>query len=129
MPRKTELYAMFDSYIYSIENRSGWGNCIVMLTKDKGKQLFILYAHLDHATVPEGAIVKAGDLVAVSGDSGNLKEAREEGYVQSHMHLEIREFRPGAVFTQCKPLDPEEFMMTKLTYTGRPANSLPCHKK
>jgi murein DD-endopeptidase MepM/ murein hydrolase activator NlpD len=129
MPRGTDLYAMFDSYVYSIEHRSGWGNCIIMLSKDQGKQIFIMYAHLDHATVPVGAIVKAGDKVAISGDTGNLKEATEQGYVQSHMHLEIREFEPGLNFNQCQARNPEDFMMTELTYTGRPKYSLPCHTK
>ncbi len=129
MARGTDLYAMFDSYIYSIENRTGYGNCIIMLSKDQGKQIFIMYAHLDHATVSVGAIVQAGDKVAISGDTGNLKEATEQGYVQSHMHLEIREFQPGTPFRKSQALDPEGFMMTELTYTGRPKYSLPCHTK
>ncbi len=129
MAQGTDLYAMFDSYVYSIENKTGYGHCIILLSKDQGKQIFIMYAHLNHATVPVGSIVLAGDKVAVSGETGNLKEAKEQGYVQSHMHLEIREFEPGVPFNQCQPLDPEDFMMTKLTYTGRPENVLPCHSK
>lgn len=129
MSRGTDLYAMFDSYIYSVEHRTGWGNCIIMLSKDQGKQILIMYAHLENATVPVGAIVRAGDKVAISGDTGNLKEAREQGYVQSHMHLEVREFESGVRFNRCRALDPEDFMMTELTYTGRPKYSLPCHTK
>ena len=129
MARGTDLYAMFDSYVYSVENRTGYGNCLIMLSKDQGKQILIMYAHLDRVTVPLGSIVQAGDKVAISGDTGNLKEAREQGYVQSHMHLEVREFQPGVNFNRCKALDPEDFMMTELTYTGRPKYSLPCHTK
>lgn len=135
MPKHSKLYAMYDGYIWEVGRGNGWGDYIIYLSTVNSKQVFIMYAHINKAKVRQGEFVKAGDLIAISGDSGNLKGAIEKGYVDLHMHMEVREVDPealkrdvsGGILRNCRPLDPEDFMSTEIGYNGRPRRDRPCH--
>jgi murein DD-endopeptidase MepM/ murein hydrolase activator NlpD len=88
-----------------------------------------MYAHIQRAKVRVGDFVKTGDVIAISGETGNLDEAVDLGYVEHHMHMEVREVEFNKTYLQSTALDPEEFMSTKLGYTGRPKQKRPCHSR
>ena len=129
MTEGSDLFAMYDSYIYDIreDDVGGWGRYIICLTTHRGKRIFIMYAHIRKAKVRVGEFVKAGDLIAISGDTGNVDEAVEQGYTSLHLHLEVREMKPGVPFRNCKALDPEDFLGSELNKNGRPISKRPCH--
>lgn len=88
--------------VYAVENgtivstafgSNGYGYTVTLkVDNSKNKQLyklFIFYAHLDRIDVRVGQIVKAGDILGLSGDTGNAKGMTtiERG---GHLHLEVR---------------------------------------
>lgn len=129
MPLGSKLYAMYDSYVYQIGEGNGWGEYIICLTTVRRKPVYIMYAHIQRAKVRVGDFVKTGDVIAISGETGNLDEAVDLGYVEHHMHMEVREVDFNKTYLQSTALDPEEFMSTKLGYTGRPKKKRPCHSR
>jgi murein DD-endopeptidase MepM/ murein hydrolase activator NlpD len=68
VPYGTEVYATGDgSVIESGYNSGGFGNCIVI---DHGYGFQTVYGHLSNIRVPKGMNVKRGDLIGISGSSG-----------------------------------------------------------
>jgi murein DD-endopeptidase MepM/ murein hydrolase activator NlpD len=135
----TRLYAMYTGVVYEIGSGSGWGNYIKFLTRLDNKPVIIMYAHINKAVVREGNVVQAGQYVAVSGKSGNLEQAVYDKTVEAHVHIEVREFikckdrlcsknNRCVAFSQMPALDPEDYLGTKLTPSGRPRRKKPCHE-
>ena len=69
----------------------GYGNLIIL---EHGDSYYTLYGHCAEFLVPKEATIKAGDPIAVAGDSGSL--------VGVSLYLEIRH--------QAKPLDPLQWL-------------------
>ena len=68
VPYGTEVYATGDgSVIESGYNSGGFGNCIVI---DHGYGFQTVYGHLSNIRVPKGMNVKRGDLIGISGSTG-----------------------------------------------------------
>jgi murein DD-endopeptidase MepM/ murein hydrolase activator NlpD len=83
VPTGTAVRAMADGrvsvvgYQYNANTKTGWGHFIVI----QHGPAFSVYAHLTEAgRVPQGTVVKAGDLIAKSGASG--------GVTGPHLHVE-----------------------------------------
>jgi murein DD-endopeptidase MepM/ murein hydrolase activator NlpD len=68
VPYGTEVYATGDgTVIESGYNTGGFGNCIVI---DHGYGFHTVYGHLSNIRVPKGMNVKRGDMIGISGSSG-----------------------------------------------------------
>jgi murein DD-endopeptidase MepM/ murein hydrolase activator NlpD len=68
VPYGTEVYATGDgSVTESGYNSGGFGNCIVI---DHGYGFQTVYGHLSNIRVPKGMNVKRGDLIGISGSTG-----------------------------------------------------------
>jgi murein DD-endopeptidase MepM/ murein hydrolase activator NlpD len=68
VPYGTEVYATGDgTVIESGYTSGGFGNCIVI---DHGYGFQTVYGHLSDIRVPKGLNVKRGDLIGISGSSG-----------------------------------------------------------
>ncbi len=66
----------------------------------------------------------AGDIVGYQGDSGNLQDAIEDGYAESHTHIKAKE-RTGRGWNlenDYTTINPEELLATKFDEDG---NSTP----
>ena len=75
----TPVFAVADGVVrVSKNNPTGYGLYIVVDHNKWGS----LYAHLSKLLVTENTIVKAGDLIGLSGNTGNSEAA--------HLHFEIR---------------------------------------
>jgi murein DD-endopeptidase MepM/ murein hydrolase activator NlpD len=75
-----DVQAVAPGRVVSVGERSGYG---LMVVVDHGDGLETRYAHLSAASVKEGDVVEAGEVVAQSGSSG-----RSTG---PHLHLEARQ--------------------------------------
>jgi len=86
---KTLVFAVTDSEVIRVEERGAYGKQVTLRFKEryKGTQFFAFYAHLHYSYVKTGDIVKAGQLIAESGNSGNAKNMKGEN---QHLHFEIR---------------------------------------
>ena len=79
-PKGTDVYASNNGTVIRAERDSSYGNYVLI---DHGGGIYTLYAHCDKLLVSAGDDVKKGDVIAKSGDTGNVTGA--------HLHFEVRE--------------------------------------
>jgi murein DD-endopeptidase MepM/ murein hydrolase activator NlpD len=78
-PEKTEVYAVNDGKVVLAAALSNYGNTVVI---DHGLGIFSLYLHLDKFNVSPGDMVRRGQGIGLSGDTG---------YVTGpHLHFSMR---------------------------------------
>jgi peptidoglycan LD-endopeptidase LytH len=85
-PYGAQVYA-YTAGVVSRESTSANGGLQLYLQGDNGVEYF--YAHLSRYAVPAGIRVRAGQLVASNGQSGNAR------YSASHVHFEVHPGGPG----------------------------------
>jgi murein DD-endopeptidase MepM/ murein hydrolase activator NlpD len=78
IPVGTELHAGFDGTVTIGYDAGGYGNYVTLTSADG---LVANYAHLDSVLVSDGQAVVSGDIIALSGNSGNS--------TGPHLHLEV----------------------------------------
>ena len=82
VPIGTEVYATGDGTVYEAQwSKSGLGNCVVI---DHGYGFRTIYGHLSKIIVAEGAKIKRGDLIGLSGNTGLS--------TGPHLHYEVHMF-------------------------------------
>lgn len=79
-PSRTPLYAVCDGKILLCGKNERAGMLIIL--RPTGEDYNIQYSHLTTWEVKEGAVVKQGDMIALSGKSGNV--------TGPHLHLSFR---------------------------------------
>jgi len=68
--RGTPVQAVFDGKVLYTGELEGYGNLVII---GHGKEYHSLYGHLDSIKVAANKVVKTGDVIALSGDSGSLE--------------------------------------------------------
>jgi len=86
-PYGAQVYA-YTAGVVSRESTSTSGGLQLYLQGDDGVEYF--YAHLSRYAVPAGTRVRAGQLVAYNGQSGNAQ------YTAPHVHFEVHPGGPGS---------------------------------
>lgn len=79
----TEVKSVADGKVIKVFADKVYGNAIIVRSKHNGKFYQNWYCHLSKAIAKEGKRVKAGDIIALSGNTGNS--------TGPHLHLETRE--------------------------------------
>ena len=69
-PRGTPVQAVFDGKVLYTGELEGYGNLVIV---GHGKEYHSLYGHLDSIKVAANKVVKTGEVIALSGDSGSLE--------------------------------------------------------
>jgi murein DD-endopeptidase MepM/ murein hydrolase activator NlpD len=82
MPVGTQLYAIVDGTVANVMTDKSYGNVLVIAYVVNGVKYEDWYCHLSRVTVVKGQAVKAGEKVALSGNTGNS--------TGPHLHLETR---------------------------------------
>jgi murein DD-endopeptidase MepM/ murein hydrolase activator NlpD len=78
-PKNTDVYAVNDGKVVAALDLSNYGKTIII---DHGLDIFSMYLHLNEFKVAEGDMVKKGQLIGLSGDTG---------YVTGpHLHFSMR---------------------------------------
>ena len=96
---------------------SGAGYYVAVVSQINDATIRMVYFHLQEAGRASGEL-EAGDIVGYQGDSGNLKEAIEEKFTVSHVHIKAQ--KNGA------HVDPLEYFHTQTDpVTGQVTN--PCN--
>ena len=91
VPTGTPVAAMSDATVRFAGAMRGFGNVVWL---DHGVGLLTVYAHLSDVRVEEGERVRGGDMVGLSGASGQV--------TAPHLHFEV--WRWG------RPIDPVPFL-------------------
>lgn len=112
-----------NDYIKGYESPTSYGNTITIKSKDKeGKTVYHFYAHLSKVNVKVGSVVKHGEVIGLSGSTGN---AMHIDVRYRHVHVEA-----GTSYStmggmsgkqRCKikaDLNPEKYMKSKFDNKG-----------
>ena len=94
-PIGTPCYAIGDGVVTLVEERGDYGLRVTLQLDEQhtGRSLWAFYAHLSEAKVATGQRVRLGDVIALTGESGN---ARGMPVADQHLHFELRtEPTPG----------------------------------
>jgi murein DD-endopeptidase MepM/ murein hydrolase activator NlpD len=78
-PEKTNIYAVNDGKVMATLDLSNYGKTIII---DHGLDIFSLYLHLDNFKVAQGDMVKRGQLIGLSGETGYA--------TAPHLHFSMR---------------------------------------
>jgi len=99
----TAVVAAGDGVVSSVEVVSGYGVTVVL---DHGGGLKSIYAHLSSTQVRVGDVVRVGEVIALSGDTGRVTGA--------HLHFEINVCKRGRdKLERCWPRNPNRFVPVK----------------
>lgn len=80
VPTGTKVYCAWDGRVQTVRySKSGYGYHVMI---DHGNGLITIYAHCSKLVVREGQKVKAGDVLALSGNTGKS--------TGPHLHFEVR---------------------------------------
>ncbi len=89
----TPVYATADGVVKARNGKTGYGNTVIL---DHSYGIKTIYAHLSSYAVKPGDLVKRGDLIAYSGNTG-----RSTG---PHLHYEVR--------VKNVPVNPRHYFLT-----------------
>ena len=115
-----DLTTSFKSQEYKTDSL---GNNIVIKSKDfDGKDVWIIYCHLDSVSVKKNDKIKHNQKIGISGCTGNagLKPDGTRGIEQKYWHCHIEASRENKFYKSDKRIDPEQFMKTKFDKDGNP---------
>lgn len=77
-PVGTPLAAMFYGRVSAVGESDTWGRYVRL---EHGDGVEVLYAHCSQVLAPQGSVIRAGETVALVGDTGDV--------TGSHVHLQI----------------------------------------
>ncbi len=80
-------FAVADGTVKLIYTSPDYGLVLVLAFKWGGRTLYAAYAHLSATKQPVGATVKRGDVLCLTGESGNAKGMPK---ADRHLHFEVR---------------------------------------
>ena len=106
--------------VEAYDTQGDLGKIVIVQSKDKdGIDVWIMYCHLNKISVSKGQLIKHGQVIGLSGNTGNAKDISAEHY---HVHIEAS--RENKFYGSNKRVDPEQFMRTKFdeTKNGNPLN-------
>lgn len=83
----TPCFAVADGTVAAIRTVGDYGNTIVIAFTHEGDTLYAAYSHLSRMDVKVGDKVKLGQLIGLSGNTGNATSMRGE---DCHLHFELR---------------------------------------
>lgn len=107
-PVGTPTYSIADGLVEFVKiDQGAYGTQVCISFDHSGKLLYAFYAHLSHVYVTEGFEVKAGQMVGLTGMTGNASQV--PSFSDQHLHFEIREkVSPGRGLKD--RLDPADFL-------------------
>jgi murein DD-endopeptidase MepM/ murein hydrolase activator NlpD len=78
-PEKTDIFSVNDGKVVATLNLSNYGKTVII---DHGLDIFSMYLHLNDFKVAEGDMVKRGQLIGLSGETGYA--------TAPHLHFSMR---------------------------------------
>jgi peptidoglycan LD-endopeptidase LytH len=108
----TPCFAVADGKVALIRTVGDYGNTIVIQFEHNGDTLFAAYSHLSRIDKKVGDIVRVGEQIGLTGNTGNAVSMRGD---DCHLHFELRNIAapgrgisnrlsPMEIFRHC-PLD------------------------
>ena len=114
-PKGTPILSVCAGTVRGVGNNGGYGLCVLIEHRVKGKSYFSFYAHLSSALVKSGQKVNKGTAIGRSGTSGNAAGMKGE---DEHVHFEYRTSAHGGARSA---KEPNPILKTKF-YSADPSN-------
>lgn len=83
----TPCFAVDGGRIARIRTEGDYGNTVVLEFIHEGERLYAAYSHLSRIDVKVEQLVKAGEQIGLTGNTGNAAGMRGE---DCHLHFELR---------------------------------------
>jgi peptidoglycan LD-endopeptidase LytH len=83
----TRCYAVADGTVRQIKTVGDYGNTVVIEFQHQGHRFYAAYSHLSRIDVKVGKLVKRGEWIGLTGNTGNAASMRGE---DCHLHFELR---------------------------------------
>lgn len=116
----TPCFAIADGKIAKVRNKGAYGQQVILCFKHdydgdgEPDLLYAFYAHLSRIDVVEGQMIKEGQQIGLTGNTGNATSMKGK---DQHLHFEIRtiplpgrgltgRYSPLAIFKKCPLHDP-----------------------
>jgi murein DD-endopeptidase MepM/ murein hydrolase activator NlpD len=120
----SNLYSMCDGEVVSVRNSfapgqykfRSFGNFVVVRSQINGNTVYIKFNHLNSVSVSKGQLVSAGDLLGLSGTTGN---AAAKG-VTPHVHIEVFD-------SSWNTLNPQDYLTTQFDSNYNAISSSNCN--
>ena len=125
-----EVVSLVNSFKTNEYKASSLGNTLMIKSKDKDNNLvYILYCHLDEIYVKKGDKIKHGEIIALSGSTGNASSdefpngKKGHGIKKEFWHCHIEAATKGEGYNNFYSLGKyrikaEDFMKTKFDKDG-----------
>jgi hypothetical protein len=107
----TPLYSMYNGTVEAVYNGSttNLGNYLIIkstktehLLSNEESTIFIAYSHLQSISVKKGDIIKQGQLIGYTGNSGNASDISSWRY---HVHLQVYRINTNNKYNRVNPID------------------------
>jgi hypothetical protein len=107
----TALYSMYNGTVEAVYNSStsDLGNYLVIkstksdhLLSNEDATVFVAYGHLQSISVKKGDVIKQGQLIGYTGNSGNASNIDPWRY---HVHLQVYRINTGNKYNRVNPID------------------------
>lgn len=99
VPTGTDILSVTSGIVTASNWGSAYGKQLIIKSKFKDKDIWVLYAHLSKLLVKTGEKVLVGQHIAESGNTGNSSGP--------HLHFEVRD---GARWSTSNAIDPAELL-------------------
>jgi len=123
------IFAPAKGTVVSTGFDSDLGNYVTLqFLHSDGSYYTMQFGHLQASdNMLNGSIVKAGDVIGVQGNSGNLADAIDKGYCESHSHIITRKRTTSSWNIESFSLtNPEAILTTKFNSSGTPTGETDC---
>jgi murein DD-endopeptidase MepM/ murein hydrolase activator NlpD len=126
-PKNSPIFALFDGIIHSNYTQNNKAGHVTRIRSElpNGEIIIYQYFHLqENSRLSVGTEVKAGDIIAYLGDSGNLKKAVADRSVDSHVHIKMNLYDGSgnsndySANFKNNPVNPSVYMNTKFDSDG-----------
>lgn len=105
----SNVFSMYDGKVVNLRDsfapgkykKDSKGNFILVSYRINGETIYVQYNHLNKVSITKGQIVKAGDIIGLSGTTGNVTKK-----ITPHVHIEVY----NSVW---KMVNPADYLTTK----------------
>jgi murein DD-endopeptidase MepM/ murein hydrolase activator NlpD len=105
----SNVFSMYDGKVVNLRNsftpgtykEDSKGNFVLIKYQYDGETIYVQYNHLNKVTVTKGQLVKTGDIIGLSGTTGNVPKD-----VTPHVHIEVYN-------SKWEMVDPMDYITTK----------------
>ena len=131
------VHVMNSGFVYSSGYSNDYGYYAIIQSTINGKTILTTYAHMQKNNRIEQnksgqplVKVKAGDILGLQGDTGNIKQAIKKGAVEPHVHIEIKEHDGSSKWSFKKNfnlVDPRTYLSTTIDNNGVSQTNINCN--